>query len=143
MGSDPFLEILEACLEEFPGITRPEFRKVVNGFKNTWISEIDNSVNMGQVGFSAGLNHGNERIPIIYVYDNRISLISEKVKQSYNLPDNIYNDYKTELQKSPVIYDKYLIANKVQVPFDSIDVEVLKIIIDATINFAKRMKNSE
>ncbi len=69
-GSKPIL----SWDEYLNNLSKNEFRKAISDFKQKWISEIENSINMGQVGFSAGLTFGEKRIPIQFVYDSSIYL---------------------------------------------------------------------
>ena len=124
-------------------ISNKEFRNIIEDFRKKWVSEIDDSINMGQVGFSAGLNYGNKRIPIQIVYNNRVAIISEKMRESYNMPEKLYQEYREDLSKSPMVYDKYVSGNKVDVGFDAIDTETFKLILDASLNFARKIQNIE
>jgi len=138
-GSKPIL-----TWEQFlDNVSNKNFRDIIEVFKKTWVSEIDDSINMGQVGFSAGLHYGNKRIPIQIVYDNRVAIISEKMKEAYNIPEKLYQEYREELSKSPMIYDKYVSGNKVDVAFDAIDAETLKLILNASLKLGKKIKNIE
>jgi hypothetical protein len=40
-----------------------------------------------------------------------------------------------------MVYDKYVSGNKVDVGFDAIDAETFKLILDASLNFARKIKN--
>lgn len=122
-------------------VSNKEFRNIIEDFRKKWVSEIDDSINMGQVGFSAGLNYGNKRIPIQIVYNNRVAIISEKMREAYNMPEKLYQEYREDLSKSPMVYDKYVSGNKVDVVFDAIDAETFKLILDASLKFARKIKN--
>lgn len=63
------------------------------------------------------------------------------MKTKYNIPDDAYNNYTDEIKKAPEIYDKFVVGNKVMVPFDDIDEDTLKIIFNAAISFATELKN--
>ncbi|MFC1667650.1 endonuclease NucS domain-containing protein [Candidatus Omnitrophota bacterium] len=138
-GSKPML----SWDQYLSNVANKSFGKIIEDFKTRWVSEIDDSISMGQVGFSAGLKYGNKRTAIQFVYDRKIEIMSEKWREAYNIPEVFYREYKEELKKSPDIYDKYLIANKVMVRFDMIDAEILKIILDASLNLARKMKNAQ
>ena len=124
-------------------VSNKDFREIIEVFKKKWVSEIDDSINMGQVGFSAGLHYGNKRIPIQIVYNNRVAIISEKMREAYDMPEKLYQEYKEDLKKAPTVYDKYVIGNKVDVGFDVMDAETLKLILDASLKLGKKIKNSE
>jgi len=122
-------------------VSNKEFRNIIEDFRKKWVSEIDDSINMGQVGFSDGLNYGNKRIPIQIVYNNRVAIISEKMREAYNMPEKLYQEYREDLSKSPMVYDKYVSGNKVDVVFDAIDAETFKLILDSSLKFAIKIKN--
>ena len=61
-------------------------------------------------------------------------------RKGCNVPDALYNEYKEDIQKAPEIYDRYLIGNRVEVAFDTIDAAALKIILDAALNMARKLK---
>lgn len=122
-------------------VSKEEFKPVIQDFKDTWVSEIDDSINMGTVGFSAGVNYGDKRIPIQQVFDKYIPVISEKDQEGYAIPEKHYQEYKEALKKAPMVYDKYVVGNKVQVDFDAIDAKTLKILLDAALNLGRNMKS--
>jgi len=123
-------------------VSNKGFAKSIEEFKDKWISEISDCINMGAVGFSLGIDLGkNKKIPVILVYHTWVDLCSEKRQKEYNISEKFYNEYKESLKKSPKIYDEYLIANKVKVPFNDIDVLELKIIFEATMKMAKKIKD--
>lgn len=122
-------------------VSNRKFRDVIAQFKENWENELGGSINMGTVGFSAGLNYGGRRIAIQFVYDNRVALISEKWKEANNIPEDIYREYREEFKKVPEFYDKYVIGNKVEIGFDKTNVEILKIILGASTALGKKIKN--
>ncbi|MBT7914026.1 hypothetical protein HN588_08975 [Candidatus Bathyarchaeota archaeon] len=97
---------------------------------------------MGQVGFSAGLEYGGRRLPIQYIYDNRIALVSESTRKYSNIPKELYEDYLNDLKKSAYIHDKFIASNKVEVDFGTIDTDTLSLILEAANNLAKAFKNN-
>lgn len=97
---------------------------------------------MGQVAFSAGLEYGGRRIPIQYVYDTRIAIISKKGRIYLNIPKAIYEACLTDLKQSAYLHDKYIASGKVEVAFSSIDEETLSIILNAAIKLATRYKST-
>lgn len=126
--------------EYIENLTEPEFRPLIKTFRDCWLSEIDDSINMGQVGFSAGLEFGDKRIPIQFVYDNRIPIISERHRKAYDIPKRLYDDYLKELSNSPYLYDKFIASGKVEVSFDDIDKETLSMMLNAAIGLARDYK---
>jgi hypothetical protein len=97
---------------------------------------------MGQVGFSAGIEYGGRRLPIQYVYDNRLAIISEKASKYSNIPQALYEEYLADLKKSAYLHDKYLASGKVEVPFSSIDADTLSVILNSAIKLAKSYKST-
>ena len=45
-----------------------------------------------------------------------------------------------DIHKAPEIYDRYLVSNKVEIAFNTIDDATLKIILDAALNMARKLK---
>lgn len=136
-GSKPIL----SWDEYLNNLSRNEFRKIISEFKQDWINKIENSINMGQVGFSAGLTYGNKRIPVQFIYDTSLYLFSAHMKSNYNIPDDAYNKYTEEIKKVPEVYDKCVVGNKVMVPFDDIDETTLKLILNAGIKLGMELKS--
>ena len=91
------------------------------------------------MGFSVGVKIGDKRISIISIYDSDIELITEKWHLKRGVSDKIYIEYKNELKKSPEIYDKYLISGKLLIKFKDINIDYLKNIFNATLNYAKNI----
>jgi len=137
-GSKPIL----SWDEYLSNVADKNFVRVIEDFRGRWIAEVGESINMGQVGFSAGVMIGDKRIPVQMVYDRYIEIISEKSRESYKIPQDLYREYKEDLKRSPELYDKYLIANKVVVRFEDIDPEVLALMLTAALDLAKKMKNA-
>jgi len=137
-GSKPIL----TWDEYLSNLTDSSFKPIINSFRQQWIDEIDDSINMGQVGFSAGLYYDGKRIPIQFVYDKYIVLISEKHQTTYNIPKSLYDDYQTSLKQSDYLHDKFISSGKVEVPFSQIEGETLKIILNSSIKLAKRYKKT-
>jgi hypothetical protein len=123
-------------------LSDPSFRKVIEDFRQRWINEIDDSINMGQVGFSAGLEYGGRRLAIQFVYDNRVPVISEKARKYSGIPNEIYEEYLNDLKQSPLLHDKFLASGRVEVPFSSISEEILSLILESAIKLAKRYKSN-
>jgi hypothetical protein len=121
-------------------ISQPTLKPVLQKFRDRWLTDIDDSINMGQVGFSAGLEYGGKRIPIQFVYDNRIPIISERHRQGYDIPKNLYEEYLSDLKESSMLYDKYIVSGKVEVNFEDLDQDTLTIMLNAAINLAQKYK---
>jgi len=126
--------------EYLNNIQNTEFRKIISDFKEKWIKEVDDSINMGQVGISAGLIYHGKRIPFQYIYDTNLNLFTEYLKNQYNVPDKIYNQYVDKIKETPRIYDKYVVGNKTRVDFKDIDSAELKHILDSALFAAKKIK---
>ncbi|MCK5082623.1 MAG: hypothetical protein KAR31_06925 [Candidatus Omnitrophica bacterium] len=62
------------------------------------------------------------------------------MRKGCNVLDALYNEYKEDIQKAPEIYDRYLFSNKVEIAFNTIDDATLKIILDAVLNMARKLK---
>ena len=127
--------------EYLSNVTEPSFRSILNKFKNRWIDEISDSINMGTVGFSAGVEIGGERTVIQKVYDDRVATISERAQGSYGIPKELHQEYLSRLKESDLIHDKYLSSGKVEVYFSDIDAELLRLILNAAFTLAKRYKS--
>jgi len=123
-------------------VTNPKFRKIIGDFRERWINEIDDSISMGQVGFSTGIDYGGKRIALQMIYDDKISIMSKKVSKSISVPQEIYDDYLEDLKRSPFLHDKYIASGKVDVSFSLIDEETLSLILDSAIKLAKRFKST-
>ncbi len=121
-------------------LSEPDFKLILQQFRERWINEIDNSINMGVTGFSAGLEYGGRRIPIQLVYDNRIPIMSDRHRLSYDIPQNLYEEYLSDLKQSSLLYDRYIASGKVEVIFDDLDQEILSLILNAAINLALKYK---
>jgi len=114
-------------------------KKVIGNFKNEWVKNFGDTINMGVVGFTAGVIVGEKRLVLLYVYDNKIELITEKVRSKMGISDNIYLVYKKELEKTPEIYDKYLISGKTMVYFNDVNIESIENILNASIKYANEI----
>jgi len=123
-------------------VTNPAFRQSIDAFCKRWIDEIDDSINIGQVGFTAGLLSDGRRIPIQWVFDSKICIILEGVVKNFNIPDNLYRDYLIDLKQSADLYDKFIASGKRDVKFSSIDVQMLNIILNSSLKLAKRFKET-
>jgi hypothetical protein len=119
-------------------LSKPEFADIIKSFWNTW-KAIGGDIRFGTVGFTFGFKYGEKRIPVQYVMNSYIDLISENSRNSYDIPDNAYNRYKQSLKSNvPKAFD-HLIANHVAMQFEAISKEDLKNILEATMELIKEM----
>jgi len=136
-GSKPIL----TWNQYIDSISKVEFQKPFELFREKWLQEIGNTINMGQVGFSAGVYNGSKRIPIQFVYNNRLALLSQHYADKLDIPPDLYEVYKNDIKQSKDIFDEYLMGNKVEIPFDRLDVESLDVVLGAAFNLAQAIKN--
>ena len=115
----------------------------IDKFKNDWEEDFPNTISMGVVGFSAGVILGKTRIPIQYVYNNRLAIISKAQRDTYNIQESIYDEYKEELKAVPKVYDEYVVGGKVEVPFSKLTVDEIEIILLAAKNLAKKLSEQK
>jgi hypothetical protein len=137
-GSKPVLnweQFLENCKSN-------EIAFVLQDFRKQWLDIEANGINMGTVGFSAGIFIEDGRIPIQFVYDRFLELVSDKQRKSYQIGDEAYACYKETIRRVPKIYDSKLISNKVRVAFDEITPDELNALLSASLNLAKFLKDS-
>lgn len=123
-------------------LDKADFVEPIERFWQNW-RELGGDIRFGTVGFSAGIMQGDKRIPIFYVYPQKVSTISETTKNFYNIPDDIYQRYKDELKASHTIYDGYVVSNRVEVPYELISVDELELIFKASISLAKQLNDSQ
>jgi hypothetical protein len=129
-GSKPIL-----TWEEYINNVDKKYQKIIEKYKNEWVANLGESINMGTVGFSAGFLVGNKRFAPLFVYDTKIDLITENSRKKMGVSDDLYLIYKTEIEKSPEIFDKYLISGKQTIYFDDITINSLEIIFTASIKY--------
>ena len=137
-GSRPIL----SWNQYIDSVTKNEFQKVFEQFREKWLQEIGKSINMGQVGFSAGVFNGNKRVPIQYIYNNRLALLTQNYSEKLDIPPDLYEAYKNDIKQSKDIFDEYLMGNKSEIQFDKLDVDSLNIVLGAAFNLALAIKNS-
>ena len=121
-------------------LSEPDFREIFAEFRSSWLSEVDDSINMGQVGFSAGVEFSGKRKAIQFAYDDRIPIVSERYRKSLEIPDPLYEDYLNKLRESTHLYDSYIASGLVEIPFDDLDQKTLRLILNAAIYLAKEYK---
>jgi hypothetical protein len=119
-------------------LSKPEFRKPIEKFWDDW-RKIGGDIRFGTSGLSAGITQGEKRTPILFIYHNCISTISETHRNSYDIPDDFYQEYKNDLRESQVIYDGYVVGNRVNVPFNAITEDDLLLLFKASMNIAKKL----
>lgn len=120
-------------------VTPQEFAIIIDNFKKDWENDFPNSVNMGTVGFSTGVILGNTRIPIQFVYDNRLGIITRSQVDKYNISDSMFDDYKEELKAISKVYDEYVVGGKTTLPFAKLNTDELLVIFTAAKNIGKRL----
>ncbi len=127
---------------EFIDSVEPKrFALELDAFKNEWEKQFPGSINMGIVGFSAGVFLGKKRIPVQYVYPHRIAIYTRKQGEAYNLPETLYEEYKEDLKKLPNIYDAYVIGGKSEIPYSMLTEDDLRIILAAAMKIGNKLKN--
>ena len=111
--------------------------------RNFWenIRKNGGEINFGVVGFSGGFTLGGKRISLVWMYNNRFAIISKKMKINMDIDDEDYNLYIEDLKKSTIIYDTTIVGNRVEVLFESIDLNDFKILCIATINLLKKLQS--
>jgi hypothetical protein len=132
-GSKPIL-----TWNEYMNNVNEKYRNLIGTFVEKW-KDIIFKINMGTTGFSISVIIGSEYIPIQYIYDNYLYLLSEKTRKSSNIPDSVYLSYKKEIEKVPEIYDKHLISNKVSVNFVEMNEDTFNIVLNANVVLAKKL----
>lgn len=119
-----------------------QFRDLINKFRNDWITKFGkNNIHMGFVGFSAGVASGGSRIPIISIYNDYLALLSEQIKNNYDITDELYETYKNDFKRIPNIYDEYIIGKKVKLSFEKISPADFEIILKASMSLAIKLKD--
>lgn len=123
-------------------LSNPEFAEIIKSFWNNWKS-IGGDIRFGVVGFSAGLKIGKTRIPMQFVMNDRIYLISDNYRKSYDIGDKAYLVYKEKLKSEvPRAYD-HVIANHVSLAFELLTTDELEYLLNASIRLAMEMKGEQ
>jgi hypothetical protein len=120
-----------------------EIASALQGFREQWIEIEESGINMGTVGFSSGIIIDERRIPIQFVYDRFLELVSDRQRKAYSISDEAYACYTETISEVPRIYDSKLISNKVRVGFNEVTTDELKILLSASIKLAKYLKSDE
>lgn len=126
--------------EEYINNVDTKYQKLIEKYKQEWIKNFGETINMGTVGFTAGVIIGEKRLAPLWVYDNKIELITERGRLKMGISDNTYLVYKKELEKTPEVYDKYLISGKQMVNFNDISIESLENIFIASIKYGNEIQ---
>ena len=134
-GSKPIL-----TWDEYINNVDIKYQKIIEKYKQEWINNFGDSINMGTVGFTAGFFVGNKRFAPLWVYDNKIELITENSRKKAGASDAVYLIYKNELEKSPEVFDKYLISGKTMVFFTDITEKSLETIFSSSIKYTIELK---
>lgn len=113
----------------------------IEAIKHLWkeIEKRGGTIDWGTAGFSAGYHEGKRRVSLIWVYDYYFNILSERVRQSYGLSDELYNEYLKRLKESELIYEKIVVPNKASAHFDQIDVKGFIIVVDATLDLMDKL----
>lgn len=125
--------------EYIESVDPEEFASTIDMFKNEWEHEFPNSISMGAVGFSAGVVLGKKRIPIQFVYNNRLAIISNLQQQKYNVPDQVFEEYREELKVIPKVFDECVVGGKVEVSFSQLSEHDVEVIFQAGKNLARKL----
>ena len=122
-------------------MSNPSYAKVIKSFWTNWKS-IGGDIKFGLVGFSAGIKIGNKRIPLQFIMNDKVDLISDNYRESYNISPTVYKVYTDKLKAEvPRAYD-LVIANHVALSFELITESDLKSILDAAVLLAVEMKGA-
>ena len=110
-------------------LEKPEFAPVIREFWKEW-KDNGGDRNMGTVGFSAGKVIGGRRVPVQFVMQNSLDIISQKWREKYEIPQELYARYMNYFkEKVPEIYDSYIIGGKVVIKYQDLDIEEFKTIL--------------
>ncbi|HPR74333.1 MAG TPA: hypothetical protein PLX41_11810 [Bacteroidales bacterium] len=122
-------------------LSNPSYAKVIKSFWTNWKS-IGGDIKFGLVGFSAGMKIGDKRIPLQFIMNDKVDLISDNYRESYNISPTVYKVYTDKLKAEvPRAYD-LVIANHVALSFELITESDLKSILDAAVLLALEMKGA-
>jgi hypothetical protein len=126
--------------EEYINTVDVKYQEIIKKYKHEWIKNFGDSINMGTVGFTAGIVVGDKRFAPLWVYDNKVDLIKDNSRKTMGASDSVYLTYIHELKKSPEIFDKYFSSGKQRVNFCDISINSLEIIFMASIRYAIELK---
>jgi hypothetical protein len=129
--------------EEYISNINEKYRNIIAKFRRDYVNLVGDTINMGNTGFSVGINIGTKRLPLQLIFDDHLYLISDTLRKNAHVSDELYNIYKKEIERLPDIYDKHLISNKVSVKFAELKENDFDIIFGATIKLAKLLKEND
>jgi hypothetical protein len=134
-GSKPIL-----TWEEYINTVDIKYQKTIEKYRHEWVNNFGESISMGTVGFTAGFLVGNKRFAPLWVYDNKIGLITDNSRKAMGASDSVYLTYINELKKSSEVFDKYFSSGKQRVNFSDISINSLEIIFNASIRYAIELR---
>jgi hypothetical protein len=109
--------------------------------KELW-REIENrggTIDWGTVGFSGGFHQDNRRISLIWVYTAHFNILTDRMRRTYGISEEIYQEYLSALKESDSIYRQLIVPNKGQASFSSIDHEDFSVLVKATIHLMDKL----
>jgi hypothetical protein len=123
-------------------VTKAEFKNAIETYWEDW-RKLGGDIKFGVAGFSSGISVGDKRVAPFFTYVNRVATLSETWRNNLGIPDDVYEEYKEDLKKSEVVYDGYIVGNKVEVPYSAISTDDLQVIFNAAMNLARRLTAEE
>ncbi|QQS52694.1 MAG: hypothetical protein IPM71_08160 [Bacteroidota bacterium] len=136
-GSRPILTESEFI----QSVGKPEYAKVIQDFWIKWKS-LGGDIRLGTVGFSAGIKISGKRKPIQFCYQNKITIVSENYRQSIEISDSSFELYKNHFKgKLPKIYDRNIVGNLVEIPFELLTPAELNLILEGSFILLKEEYN--
>lgn len=108
---------------------KPDFARIIQDFWKKW-KNLGGDIRFGTVGFSVGMVVEGRRKALQFAYQERVSLLSDKWRKTLGISDSTYTTYKEYIKDNlPVIYDTYLVSNRMEIPYDTITPEDLQTIL--------------
>jgi len=123
-------------------LTKPDYIDPIMNFWSEW-KDIGGDIKWHTASFSAGISYNGRRIPLFYGYRWGFPIITELTKDYYKIPDEAYKIYKDILKESSTIYDGFVVANRVDVKFESIIANDLETVMKASFKLAQYLINSQ
>jgi hypothetical protein len=126
--------------EEYIDNVNTKYQKIIEKYRNEWVNNFGDSINMGAGGFTAGFIVGNKRLAPLWVFDKKIDLIKDRSRKEMGASDSVYSIYLNELKKSPEVFDKYHGSGKQRINFNDISIDSLEVIFMASIKYTIELK---
>jgi len=104
------------------------------------IRKRNGTIDWGTIGFSGGYYSENRRVSLIWVYDSWFNILSDKVRGSYGITDDVYNQYLATLKKSAYLYEQVIVPNKAAVSFSNIQHADFQVTVDATLDLMDKLR---